>query len=1379
MKSRRFIVLLTAALAFSAFAANTWYVDAENGVDATGRGTSEGNAFLTLQYAHDQASAGDTIIAAPGNYDQGYGLAAGHAHTNRLCVTQALHFVSSTPKAAHIVGAFDPETGADGTNACRCVCVTDKGYGTSFAGFTFRNGASNPVGSGSPNGDWAAAQGSSIANGGGLLVFGNRTTSKTAAIYKVYLTDCVISNCVSKWGAAMHGGTAIRCFFAHNTGTSFGQTVTGAALWNTVIYDTTSRDARPVVGNHCTLVNCTVVGGSYGNGRNGKAYNTVFSELTNKALYTDSYTPTHTNCLDQVACARPFANPLFGDWRVISEVPGAETGSMSDLTDRILLPPGTAMTDFNGTPIDTNREHCTIGAVQELAVNASGTLTVPAGTMVDGVLARRQAHLRAVGDYPRFFALRPVAEKFMRYERSNAFGGPKYLYADYKGKCVVVPPPFADENCTLTEKVYEHAYWCSPEADAATADGTAAHPYRTIQAAVDAGKAQYERDGGKIFVINCLPGTYAEGSRDGEDHHNRVVIPDYCPCLIRSTGGAAVTTIKGEADPNPPMPNAYIGCGTNAMRCVYAAGSQNGQCAIQGFTFADGHSSCSNYSVDAHSDRVGGVYCKGSRETMTVLDSVFTNCTAVRGGAVYYGNLRRCQFYDCISFGGVMRYGTLVSSYVDPTCVLGKGGTGASLNCVVGTEMYALNVTQPGNTEFGGIWNYCSLWGRIYCSSKPQYGTVYTPQWNGVSSLGSGGAAQGEVFWADEATHGVGAVYSASPALHAVEYPQRGTPEWGAFASNVCANADSDLYGEVPQLKNGRLVPGANIAAVDSVHVPPNAGIAVAGATPDAQGVIEVSSPDFAVTVSAAATGTRPCVGFTANGVTNLFPLATPYAISYADVVAEGGIALAGIFSPHWYVNADPAIGNDANSGFTPDVPKRTLAAVMSVPGMASGDTVHAAAGVYNEGSMEWEKGGNTTFRVAVKGGVTLVGDEGADKTFIVGAPDPAEQANAANPGLGPNAMHCVYLNVLATIRGFTLTGGYTDVYDLRYTSDWVVPVTGGGLCGNDKGRDNAYMYDCIVSNNYAYTGGGTRWVNAVNCRITDNHALYDGGNTRECNLWGTYVNRGFQGTKDSASGNYNISRNAYCTFGPDNWWYNGVTPNLAINGASSGIASISNCVVMGVCGSASAMTNLAYNTVFAKGKGALDIDAGSCVVRPDGMPGQFDAEGRPLPGCPAVDRGDRDNLPTLLRGIDHDASGFQRIMNGAIDVGALEGDWRARYAADCATTRRFSVTAASSEVKEEEGVVTLHSGDTLEAQFENPQQRSTPCAVTVRLAGTGALLVKLNGEVLQEVTAIGETTLKFVNTLALNDLDFAYTGEGTAALVSVERMTGVRINFR
>lgn len=1372
----KFSALVFLLAASTVLAANTWYVDAVNGVDATGRGTSAGNAFLTLQYAHDQASAGDTIIAAPGNYDKGYGLASGHAHTNRLCVSKELHFVSATPKAAHIVGAFDPATGADGANALRCVCVTHTGYGTSFADFTFRNGASNPSGSG--DGDWAGEKGSSIANGGGLLVFGARTTSKDAAIYKVYLTDCVISNCVSKWGAAIHGGTAIRCFFAHNTGTSFGQAVAGAALWNTVIYDTVNRDARPIVGNSCTIVNCTIVGGAYGHGRYGKAFNTIFSELANLDLYSDGYKPTHVNCLGKNECAHPLANPFFGDWRVISEVAGAETGLMSDLTDQILLPPGTAMTDFNGRPIDTSKATCTIGAVQELAANASGTLAVPAGTMVDGVRASRQTFLRAVGEYPRLFALRPSGSKFFRYRRSDSYGGTTFNYLDYEGKSVFAPPPYPGQNYSVSEGTYGPVYWCSPEADAATADGTEQHPYRTIQAAVDAGKAQYDIDENP-FIVNCLPGVYAEGSRVGEGHNNRVVVPNKCPCLIRATAGAAATTIKGAADPNPPYPDVYIGCGPNAMRCVLMLGDAEGKCAIQGFTLADGHSSYTDHNVDNHSDRVGGVYGKDTRINSQVLDCVFTNCTAVRGGAVYYGVTRRCQFYDCISFGGVMRYGTLVSSYVDPTCVLGKGGTGASQNCVVGSEMCALNVTQPGNTQFGGAWNYCSIWGYIYCPHSPQYGTVYTPKWNSVASTGSYGAAQGEVFWADEATHGVGAVYSASPALHAVKYPQRGTPEWGAFASNLCAFADSDLNGVEPQLKNGRLVPGANIAAVDSVQVPPNAGIAVAGATPDARGVIEVSSPDFAVTVSAAATGTRPCVGFTANGVTNLFPLATPYAISYADVVAEGGIALAGIFSPHWYVNADPAIGNDANSGFTPDVPKRTLAAVMSVPGLVSGDTVHAAAGVYNEGSMEWEKGGNTTFRVAVKGGVTLVGDEGADKTFIVGAPDTTDSANPDNPGYGPNAMHCVYLNVLATIRGFTLTGGYTDVYDLRYTGDWVVPVTGGGLCGNLDGRNNAYMYDCIVSNNYAYTGGGTRWVNAVNCRITDNHALYDGGNTRECNLWGTYVNRGFQGTKDSASGNYNISRNAYCTFGPDNWWYNGVTPNLAINGASSGIASISNCVVMGVCGSASAMTNLVYNTVFAKGKGALDIDDGSCVVRPDGMPGQFDAEGRPLPGCPAVDRGDRDNLPTLLGGIDHDASGFQRIMNGAIDVGALEGDWRARYAADCATTRRFGVAAASPEVKEEAGVVTLHPGDTLAAQFENPQQRPTPCAVTVRLTGTGTLSVKLNGAVLQEVTAAGETTLRFANTLALNALDFAYTGEGTAALVSADRLAGMRFIFR
>ena len=51
-------------------AANTWWVEDESGVDASGYGT-EISPFKTIQYAINTASAGDTIFVKPGTYATG------------------------------------------------------------------------------------------------------------------------------------------------------------------------------------------------------------------------------------------------------------------------------------------------------------------------------------------------------------------------------------------------------------------------------------------------------------------------------------------------------------------------------------------------------------------------------------------------------------------------------------------------------------------------------------------------------------------------------------------------------------------------------------------------------------------------------------------------------------------------------------------------------------------------------------------------------------------------------------------------------------------------------------------------------------------------------------------------------------------------------------------------------------------------------------------------------------------------------------------------------------------------------------------------------------------------------------------------------------
>ena len=247
----RTTLLFVASALFAANAsAATWYANAANYGQSGLDGRSESTAWGTLQDAHDNASAGDTILVLPGNYTQG-GRAGTTTHTanlNRLFVAKKLTFASTVPKAAHIVGVHAAMADGRGSGAVRCICVTADGHGTVFKDITIRDGATLSSGTDPLNTSGAG----STCSGGGLIVLGvNAGDSKTADVRKAYLVDCVVSNCVATWGGAMHGGTAIRCLLKDNAGSSFGETACEGALWNTVVACNKSyaSAARPTLGS--------------------------------------------------------------------------------------------------------------------------------------------------------------------------------------------------------------------------------------------------------------------------------------------------------------------------------------------------------------------------------------------------------------------------------------------------------------------------------------------------------------------------------------------------------------------------------------------------------------------------------------------------------------------------------------------------------------------------------------------------------------------------------------------------------------------------------------------------------------------------------------------------------------------------------------------------------------------------------------------------------------------------------------------------------------------------------------------------------------------------------------------------------------------------
>ena len=1320
-----FVLAVSALCAVNADPA-TWHVKAANYGQSGLDGRSEATAWGTLQDAHDNANAGDTILVYPGNYDQGgradtdsyYNGARSNDNPNRLIVTKKLTFVSTVPKAAHIVGVHAATADGRGSGAVRCICLMTDGHGTIFKDFTIRDGATLSSGKDPLNTEGAG----STCSGGGLIVLGaNAGDSKTANVRKVYLVDCVVSNCVATWGGAMHGGTAIRCLLKDNAGSSFGEAACEGALWNTVVACNKSYgSSRPTLGNYTIAVNCSISGcEDVGADRTVFLYNCVFAQQAGTEMGTSYTAPSgassvYTSCYGKANDAYPFISPATGDFRPRAGSPIVGGGVTSYLTDNIVLPEGTEMTDYNGNPLDLTKATCDAGAVQGAVASKGGRLDFnSAGAEVNGFKNRRISYSYAT-EWPAMVTIRPAETNFFRLRLGEfTANGSPFRYADYNGVVTMLYPPYDGTTTTVSSDTYKYELWCSPTADAATADGTYAHPFRTLQAAMDCvAGSQYA---GKETIVRALPGDYNEGSVHDFGHDNRVVIPSYRPVMIKSTGGAAVTTIRGLSDHDSLNDEAYPGCGPNAMRCVaFGGGASNTDTssrAIQGFTIADGHSNKADYTSDQTGDRVGGVYVGphiNAAATCQILDCTFTNCAAVRGGAAYGGWHSRGRFYDCHGYGGVMRYAYLTGCYVDPSCTLGGAPSDATRNSVLGSYTVAFLTTCPDVSYIGSSHYFNCLFGEQAVGSCQFWGSIFKV------ATSVNGEARGYTVVDPQYVDYAGGDYRVtrtSPAIGGAVLPEEGSDEWGLYVSNIWTFASTDVNTAPLRIKDGKLMSGCDHEPVRGFYaIAEKGGLTLSGA---AMGFTELTD-GLSVTVTAGNPGTRPCFGYTVNGATNLFDDVASGTLTAADA-SEDGLLVTALYSNDWYVNADSSIGDDAKTGFTPKTAKRTLAAALL--NAISGDTVHAAAGTYAEGSRT-PVGCSIAARAHVPDGVTLEG-AGADSTFIVGE---RAKTNPDSQGRGNDAVRCVFLGGGARVKGFTLTGGATKSgwSDNNAASiDWHGAGASGAGGSTEAQVAETRVEECIVSNCVATCGGAGYDVTFVGCRLFKCRAQR-GSATERCGLVNTIVD-----DMDSDGSTGICVNNSYHIVNTT------IGSNIRKDSGGSGAAlyyqsssaggpefGVVNTVILGSVTYVTAMTNCVSTSAIAS---APRVNCRQCTSPQIAL----DADYRPNRATSAlVDQGTSE-----ADFGEKDVYGGQRIYNGTVDIGAVEADWRGQYAADMGGTQAFSVTAASPAVVESDSIVQMPAGSTVESCWTNISARGRHYSVTVRLAAGSSLAIALNGE--------------------------------------------------
>ena len=1346
--------------------ADEWFVDCSRPA-GSGNGRSAATAFHSIQEAVNAAADGDTVTVFPGEYSDG-GHVDENGYTNRVAIIGKRLTLRSRGgrDMTAIVGAHDPvgsHIDGDpsrtlysdlGPAAVRCVFAENAG-GTRIEGFTIRDGATHECPSSL---DMAGI-------GGGILVAGSDGDWRN-----VQVADCAIINCASTRGGGMYQGVAIRCLFEYNrTHYGTGHAARQANLYNCLVRRN-SRDAGAnVLLWGCNLANCTVAQNVRGVVFQNCSLVNTLAFLNVYALGSDA-SNTGTNCLfgtewssyftsDSVNISQTsdfqFLSPATGDFRLAAGCTAATLGTSEAMVSLFAVPESDRYRDFNGAAIPTSGT-IAAGCIQGTVVPATGAWLFGSRAIIDGYATETANNWARGAEAPKFFRLAMDLDAG-QYPFTFASTDRGLSFPLDDGTTVIMAPPVSEGVKSYSFQYATNVLYVAKTGNDSKDGRTPQTAFKTIQRAIDAAPtlSKISDDALEVrTIIHVGPGEYTaeDGTtaNDGGGVEQAGVLSVSLKRILVVGSGADSCIIRGSADSGVTADASPFGCGDNAVRCLAVKDSI---ACFRKFTFADGHGKLYSGS------QWGGAIYGGGKSYTYICDSVITNCVGNRG-AISAARLERCRIVDCRDYYCTIR------SAVAQNCVFeATDASFAPKDGFIGQDAAAYGCTlasrydgqaSMANSGAATIFNSIVSQGKNSSASHIASGNVY---W-GMSSYAGTGYLKADPVFADE-TIGDYRLLACSGAIG------QGTAD-----ETYWKFAGADLDGNMPLIKDGRLTPGAVQRTVAAVIVanPSDGYLTNVGTNAVEEG--ETITVDFTA-------GKRPMIGFLVDGVTNDASLTT-FSYTANGVLPMEPVNVAAIINPHWYVSP---YGNDSNDGWSPDTAKGTLVGAMA--DAIAGDTVHAAAGVYTNKStvqetacISWpDPNWKLRARVVVPEGVTLVADEGPEKTFIIGEKDTTEFAIANRDGCGTNAMRCVVLNSHAVLRGFTVCGGrvYGDSSSENDNNN-----AGGILCRNAGNSDfSPTVEDCIISNNWGRSGAGAYRGRYVGCRILENHGYSGDPAGRYSSLYSCYVDRNYGSPTYSI---YYAVEN--CTFGPDNLALNGTrSTGLYVLQQPLSSAVAKNCLFLDRVRRNDSYAVVATNSVFRNDDDSYSpIEQQRLGCRLMSVADVKLVEGSCVPSriSPLVDMADGTLMSERAKRMD--ATGGQRTYNGTADIGAFEYDWRPDYAAYLGGSRA-RVDEASENVVMDSGrtSLTMGVGRLMLTLTGGSTDGNTKYTVPFEVTGAGTLSIAANGAPAVGYTAAGAASLQLSSALAENVFAFNYDSDDSGVQFGIirRRKAGFMVSFK
>ncbi len=1324
-----------------ASAATTAYVDKSRGNDEW-LGTAE-SPFATIQRGVDAVDDGGTVFVLPGTYDVGETVDSDGC-LNRVLIGKRLTLVAAAfeetgcrtntvIRGRAATSPLSPMELGLGDDAVRCLRVTASGV--VVRGFTLEGGRTRFDGNGA-----------SLNQNFGGGAYGDVSCGTR-------MEDCIIRDCAARSGGATMNCRVVRCLVTGCNSSNVGVCFRASDVYNSIVvrngylggngigayagpfYNSTiaENDTGVWQDSGAACHNCAIFRTGLGTVKDSGFYACVTdNDLTDYEHDANCRTASYEDCI---------YSPLANDFRVVvgSAMDGAGNPAQANLAV------GGAL-DFFGVARTSSETSMNVGAIQKTvplsandevfapsfakpyagAIWSNGEMQNAFGPVVIGAMASFLREKTGTVTYPSSFRLQLPRRRTVGYLMASASDGNEaHTVLLNWNDTVDLPrlPKVGSADAVYGLSVANALLYVDREVGSdETGDGSEEKPYQSLQKTAEVAMAN--ASGSVVYV---RPGDYDNGTA--------LPIADYgtlkCRLAVRNpnssirfvaTEGPARTRILGQAD------GTTGGLGDDAIRCVHANPGSGNSLVISGFTLASGHSGADAGSRNAH----GSVAYRGGLGSLWLSDCVVTGCESAVA-LLYQANAVRCRFTSSLTLGGSIAAGGILVSSMAWGC--GPDGNGSHYLITGETKAYNVSVGATSEKAFMSV-------GEVYNSVLDNGGDFGDINGYGVENGGlhkhtlayavggtphteAGGNQEGSVFgiragFADVDGGDLRLVAcSRARGLARFDLMWKGCPT-DAFGVAFKGSTDGCFTaGAVEQS-----VPGASFETTYRNGIEPTEPKAF-----DGNGEIVVSSPAL----------NRPLIGYMVNGSLVATTNRT-WMLRLADYPGVESFTVTAMYGTNFW--ADATNGKESNSGLYETEPKKYINSALDLT--EPGDVVIALPGTYDDPAEArvHKDGARVRSRVVVPDGRTVRSRDGAEATIIAGAP-------ATSPTrlgrLGADAIRCVHLGAGSAIEGFTLMDGNTDSPASGWDDLSNEDGRGGGVCGTDV--STSIVKDCVITGNASVRGGGVYQVTCRRCRIVGNTGVYMGTGANSARLVRTFA--------DGNSGNSMWMYQGFldgCTIGANNLREDGGPSSAYLDNATG---HIRNTLVLG--GSIYCANSNVYDCVLAPG--VTDVppyldESHRTIV--DAAPLAFEDDGiTPKIGeNVAIDRGNPESMSAEDR--DCDLVGHRQVWNVMVDVGAVEADWCDRYAKDLSGKRLKVDAVPSTAVEDTARQVRLLTG-TLEMSWRPRVNAPTPMRLNYSVAGTGTLVIRLNGEVVDTATA-GQTRQYAYFSPSLEDsLTFTY----------------------